>query len=88
MLPSQQPAQLPELQATLPMQTPARQLSPAAVSQARQNSPRTPHWGVLVPAWQLPVLTSMQPAQGVQLPLTQVLPTVQLMQAAPPVPQR
>ena len=41
-----------------------------------------------MPPWQAPVLMSMQPAHGVHAPLTQVLPIMQLVQAAPPVPQR
>jgi hypothetical protein len=41
-----------------------------------------------MPPWQAPVLMSMQPAHGVQVPLTQVLPIMQLVQAAPPAPQR
>ena len=47
-----------------------------------------PHDELEVPAWQAPVLMSMQPAHGVQAPATQVLPIMQLVHAAPPAPQR
>ena len=41
-----------------------------------------------MPAWQAPVLMSMQPAHAVQAPATQVFPIMQLVHAPPPAPQR
>ncbi len=87
-LPSQQPAQLLALHVVPPLQTPDWQLWPAAESHVWQKPPLRPHRLFAVPATQLPVLMSRQPLQGWQLPLTQVLPIVQLWHALPPAPQR
>lgn len=74
--------------AELPTHTWVALQVPEPASQLVQNSPALPHLLFAVPVSHRPVLTSMQPVQGVHAPLTQLLPAVQAMQAAPPVPQR
>jgi hypothetical protein len=76
------------LQVVPPKQVPFWQVWPAFMSHAWQKPPILPHWVFVMPPWQTPVLMSMQPAHGVHAPLTQVFPIVQLLQVAPPVPQR
>ncbi len=76
------------MQVVPPEHTPEEQLWPARVSQAWQKPPLRPQAVFEAPATQAPVLMSMQPAQGRQVPLTQVLADGHEMHALPPAPQR
>lgn len=88
-LPSQQPpGQVLALQVVPPEQSPDWQVWPAAALHDWQNPPFLPHCVLRVPPRQRPVLMSMQPLQGWQLPLTQVEPLKQDWHWLPPVPQR
>lgn len=56
--------------------------------QSAQSCPRAPHWVLEVPCAHAPVMRSMQPLHGVQVPPTQVLMPGQVVHIEPLAPQR